>query len=448
MVAQPTYARLCEPPRARVVTTVEGSADPAGFPEPVRSRVVSLTLDAMARLRPDQLPGPLRRMAAFTPAKRATLAAPHILAALGSDPSFRDLVADDLRAAREDEQRAEPVGVVDAAAAAYLLQSPGWAELLSACQPQHPPGHPPGQDETIARLQDRLSRTEAQMQRQRLQVKDQIERLKSENHDLRRKLGELRNRLRSAESDAETLRAVRETSSHEATRAASAAESEVRRLRARVSELESEVGATRRAERSERVSSSVRARLLLDTMSEAAHGLRRELGLPAVDRMPADLMCGEEPVEGTRSSTGHSSLRGEDPRVLEELLRLPRSHLVVDGYNVTKQAWPEAPLERQRDRLLGGLAGLLARVGTEVTVVFDAAATTERPLVAVPRGVRVRFSPFGVIADDVIRDLLDLEPPGRPVVVVTSDRALAADVAASGFRAVPAAALAALLARS
>ena len=39
------------------------------------------------------------------------------------------------------------------------------------------------------------------------------------------------------------------------------------------------------------------------------------------------------------------------------------------------------------------------------------------------------FSPAGVIADDVLRDLVDAEPAGRVVVVVTDDRELAATYA-------------------
>ena len=54
-------------------------------------------------------------------------------------------------------------------------------------------------------------------------------------------------------------------------------------------------------------------------------------------------------------------------------------------------------------------------------MVFDA-AETRPPLVHRPRGVRVLFSPAGVIADDVIRELVAAEPAGRAVVVVTSDR--------------------------
>ena len=132
--------------------------------------------------------------------------------------------------------------------------------------------------------------------------------------------------------------------------------------------------------------------------------------------------------------------------VLESLLALPRARLVVDGYNVTKTAWPTATLEAQRSRLVTALAPLVARTGAETTVVFDGAASTVRAAVPTPRGVKAVFSPAGVIADDVIRQLVHAEPRGRTVVVVTSDRALAADVAREGARTVASDVLASLLA--
>jgi hypothetical protein len=64
-----------------------------------------------------------------------------------------------------------------------------------------------------------------------------------------------------------------------------------------------------------------------------------------------------------------------------------------------------------------------------------------------PRGVRVLFSPYGVIADDVIRDIVAAEPRGRALVVASSDQAVARDVEAAGFRVVASAALGALLSR-
>ena len=110
---------------------------------------------------------------------------------------------------------------------------------------------------------------------------------------------------------------------------------------------------------------------------------------------------------------------------------------MVDGYNVTKAAWPTASLEAQRSRLVAALGPLVARSGAETTVVFDAAESTARTVMPAPRGVRVVFSPEGVIADDVIRQLVAAEPRGRVVVVVSSDQAVARDVAREGARVVP-----------
>jgi predicted RNA-binding protein with PIN domain len=46
--------------------------------------------------------------------------------------------------------------------------------------------------------------------------------------------------------------------------------------------------------------------------------------------------------------------------------------------------------------------------------------------------VRVLFSLPDEIADDLIRRLVDAEPVGRTLIVVTSDRQVALDVARSG----------------
>ena len=126
---------------------------------------------------------------------------------------------------------------------------------------------------------------------------------------------------------------------------------------------------------------------------------------------------------------------------------MPRARLIIDGYNVSKAAWPESSLEAQRMRLLNGIAPLVARSGAETTVVFDAATSETRPPVNPPRGVKVIFSPVGVIADDVIRDLVDVEPQGRVVVVVTSDQEIVGDVRRAGARAVDSDALIAVLTR-
>ena len=146
---------------------------------------------------------------------------------------------------------------------------------------------------------------------------------------------------------------------------------------------------------------------------------------------------------------GAGPARGGGPRRLaglDRLLALPSVHLIVDGYNVSKTGYPELTLADQRTRLVGQLAALAARTGAETTVVFDGAAGDGGPRGS--RGVRVLFSDPGVLADDVIRALVAAEPEGRPVVVASSDRAVADSVLRRGAYPVPSAVLLARLVRS
>jgi predicted RNA-binding protein with PIN domain len=106
------------------------------------------------------------------------------------------------------------------------------------------------------------------------------------------------------------------------------------------------------------------------------------------------------------------------------LLRTPGVVLVVDGYNVTMTGWPELGAGAQRRRLVAALADLAARTSTRVELVFDGADVGDGP-VTVPAParqlVRVRFSPPGVEADDVVLDLVAQLPAAWPVVVASSD---------------------------
>ena len=180
----------------------------------------------------------------------------------------------------------------------------------------------------------------------------------------------------------------------------------------------------------------------LDFLAGAVTGLRRELALgdnPRSGPRPADLVRGASRPEGGPG-------RVEDPAALDRLLALPSVHLLVDGYNVTKTGYGELTLSDQRDRLIGQLGALAARTGAEVTAVFDGAGVIAVPTAA-PRGVRVLFSEPGVLADDVIRAVVAAEPEGRPVVVVTSDRAVAESVRRRGAHPVPSSVLLARLGR-
>ncbi len=435
----------------------EPDATAPSLSEPVHARVVALAAEALGRLAPEHLPPALKRVASFAPARRARLAGRQIAAVLESDDAFREHLAVQVRAAGGELAQAltegrPPAGdPVEVAATAYLLRSPGWhsvvAEADGAVRTERELASVRQADEQVDRLRRRIAELQEETHELRLRGREQMERLKGENTELRRKLGDTRSRLRESERAVEDARAALAEREQAAEQAQMAAEAEARRLRARVAELERDVATTRRVERAAKVGESVRAKLLVDTLVNAAQGLQRELGLPATDRLPADTVAASQAEHGSRTSSGRGSLPVDDPSLVDELLRLPRAHLIVDGYNVTKNAWPDLSLERQRDRLLTGAASLLARSGAEITVVFDAAETRNRPLVAPPRGVRVLFSPYGVIADDVIRDLVAAEPPGRGVVVASSDQAVARDVVAAGFRVVASSALVQLLAR-
>ena len=429
------------------------------LPDRVRARVVALASDALGRMSAELVPTTLKRVAAFAPARRATLAGSQIASVLAADDRFREQVATDVREQVPDLAAALDAGTppsaadpVDLAAVAYLTRPPGWTELVSAAggaaQAEDHGAEVRQAARHVEQLRKQVEALTETLKETRRRHREQVTELKAENTELRHKLGDTRTRTRVAESDAEAARSAESELRAETAAAEARHDAELRRVRARVEELERDLAAVRRAERAQRGTEALRARLLLDTLLDTAQGLRRELALPAVEGSPADAVEAHIAEEGSRASSGQRSLSSDDPALLDQLLTLPRVHLIVDGYNVTKTAWPELSLERQRDRLLAGLAPLVARSGAEVTVVFDAADTTERPVVNRPRGVRVLYSLPGVIADDVIRELVAAEPQGRPVVVVSSDNEVIRDVLRAGARVSAALALARLLGRT
>jgi predicted RNA-binding protein with PIN domain len=107
----------------------------------------------------------------------------------------------------------------------------------------------------------------------------------------------------------------------------------------------------------------------------------------------------------------------------EHLLRTPGVVLVVDGYNVTMQGWPELSGADQRRRLVVAVSDLAARTASQVEVVFDGAEVEPLPVPAPSRPlVRVRFSDPGIEADDVVIDLVRSIPAATPVIVASSDK--------------------------
>jgi predicted RNA-binding protein with PIN domain len=305
----------------------------------------------------------------------------------------------------------------------------------------------PREDAERERLRRKLETAEKALRDARAEHKAAMEAIKAENATLRRKLGEARQGHKVAAASAQEAEAAAREAATRAEAATAAAEAEARRLRAQLEELQAQVTSARREVRADRDDATIRARVLLDTLLDAGQGLRRELGLPAVSGEPADRLEEQLAEAGTRDPSSAGALGPNSPVLLEHYLSMPRARLIIDGYNVSKAAWPESSLEAQRTRLLNGLAPLAARTGASTVVVFDAAESASRPVVNAPRGVKVHFTAEGVIADDVIRDLVAAEPAGRVVIVVSSDQAVARDVLRAGARCAGAHALIGLLTR-
>lgn len=438
------------------MSTAAERPEPFGLAEPVRLRLVQVAADVLGRLPADQVPASLRAIARFTPGKRQRLGAAAIAGALDTDAGFRAAVADAIAAVTahvvtglREGHALHATDPLDAAAVAYLTRPDGWelavAEATARWEAEHAPREAASGE--LARLRADLADLRAQLKAAEIRAKQaeaklgeqpdpsaataQVTRLTKE---LRQRTGE----LRSAERERDAARLDLDAARAEAEVERQAHAAQLQMLTARAEQAQRAAEAGRRAARTDRDLDDARLRVLLDTLSGAAAGLRRELSLPASAFRPADAVA-------AHLSPAGSSRGADDAAGLERLLAAPHAHLIVDGYNVTKTGYPELPLADQRTRLLAGLAAWSARSGVETTVAFDGSVRPPTPTRA-PRGVRVLFSAELEIADDLIRRLVGAEPAGRPVLVVTSDEAVITDVRAAGALTAPATALLALLA--
>ncbi|MER6067710.1 NYN domain-containing protein [Streptomyces sp. NPDC001817] len=422
------------------------------LPDGVRRRVVQIVSDGFGRLTVTELPAQLRQYARFAPNRRAKFAGNAMAAALETDALFRQRIGEKFREAQPELAGALDSGSplpaadpLDVAAAAYVLRPAGWVKLVTAAGEEVQRADAERADEES---RAELERLRAELAQAREQTRAETERLRTELESARREAESLHRKLRAALSDVKRGEAALRKAQGEmdAVRAeahlqVSAVESESRRLKARLGEAEAALEATRRAAREGRSVEDMRVRLLLDTLLDATQGLRRELALPPVSVRPAETVDAVEPGRMTPKDIAARALSENDPAILDQLLALPQAHLVVDGYNVTKTGYPQMPLEKQRLRLLGQLSALAAQTGAEVTCVFDGAELAAPVLLAPPRGVRVLFSKPGVTADELIRQLVRAEPPGRPLIVASTDREVADGVAKAGARPVASAVL-------
>ena len=71
---------------------VPGGVDWPGLPEPLRARLADAAATALSGMEAADVPHVLRRIAGFTPAKRAKLGGPALLAELAGSSAFRAAV--------------------------------------------------------------------------------------------------------------------------------------------------------------------------------------------------------------------------------------------------------------------------------------------------------------------------------------------------------------------
>ncbi|QGQ19126.1 hypothetical protein GC089_07660 [Cellulomonas sp. JZ18] len=417
------------------------------MPEALRALLVRVAADVLGGTEPAEVPAALQAVRRFAPRRRASAGAGPLWRALRDDAAFRARVARAWAAAHEDVGAAEegsgddvgsggaPAGL-EAAAAAWLAGR-AWQHLLPAVVGEEEVAGPGGNDRVDA------LRREVEQLRAALGVAREDERAaREEVAALRRELRRLRSDADRARSEARRLAQEAAADASRAAQERSAAAEDVRRAQEDRRAAAAERSAARDQARTGRELTDARTRLLLDTLVDAAAGLRAELALPPVGRGPADLVAPAAAGTATRPTSRGRSV--DDPALVDDLLRMPRAHLLVDGYNVSKTAWPALPLADQRRLLVDALAHLSAPTGAEVTCCFDGVEGYAAQ--AARRDVRVLFS-AGETADDLLRRLVAAEPPGRVLVVVTSDREVAHDVEADGAWVLPSAVLVARLRR-
>ncbi|MGN8245359.1 NYN domain-containing protein [Cellulomonas soli] len=447
-------------------TTEPGGSPEVEVPAPLRAAIVQVAGDVLGTLEPVEVPATLRQVRQFAPRRRALAGAGPLWAAL-HDPAFRARVVRvwaqghrELAAVLRPPEQGEPDpdrpaeaapvtapadgpveglaaavaehGALTVAVGSWLLDTPHWPGLVEG------PAAPAPADAARAAA-ERLARSEAEQARLRVELGA----ARDAAHAAQEELAALHRELRRLRSDADRARSQARAATQRADELATAAQEDLQAAREERAAAEAEHRAARAAQalartqaRTARDLADVRVRLLLDTIVDAADGLRTELALPPVDRLPADLVA-PDTTAISPAWTGSRGRTAQDPGLVDELLARPRAHLVVDGYNVSKTWLPVLTLAEQRRGLVDALGRLAARTGAEVTCCFDGQEGHRSPPTA-GRAVRVLFS-VGEIADDLIRRLVHAEPPGRPLLVVTSDQQVTRDVEATGAWVVPSA---------
>jgi hypothetical protein len=421
----------------------EGAAADLAVPESLRRRIAQYAAQVLQELEPNDVPPRLRFAQRWRRGALPGEFGERLVAALEAEDAFRSRIAtrlidtDPLATAVSDAGPVEGADEASVGALLFLLRPERWQERLSAllrtARSQDAP-----EDRDRARLQREADDLRSRLARLQQRRDRELAAAREETSATEARLGAAIARLREQLTEAVSGRDQATAQAQQAQRLLQDRERELRRVRGQLEQARAVAERTRSAEKDARLRATGRAKLLLEVLEASVAGLGEELGLTGAAPLPGDLVPAVEPAAPSLPKRLHSS------EELAQMLTLPRCHLLVDGYNISKGLWPTAPLQQQRDRLVTALAALQARTAAEVTVVFDGADVGAVPAVAA-RGVRVRFSEPGELADRVLVRMVGAEPGGRPMVVASSDQALTSGARSAGARTVDREVLCALL---
>jgi hypothetical protein len=384
---------------------------------------------AVAASPPLPVPRPLRSLLRFR--KLSDQAVGVVRGVLDDDDTFRAFVA----AATEEPLVGRPSWL-------FLARPPGWDDELAGLVGELAPGQPdepPVSRKRLQAVEASLRRAEADLESARADVsslKRRLAAVQKERRDAAAEAGRLRRRVERLEEAAEVAASaaagstdpvpVQPAGPAPAPAAPPAPAVDLRALEAALRDANRALG--RAAAAVERASPEP---------APAPRPRRRaggRGGAAAATRAPAALP---------------PAVLADTVEAADHLMRLPGALVLVDGYNVTKAAWPDRPLPEQRSTLVDAAGSLAARTGAEVQVVFDGAAPVATAPADLPRraGVQVRFTREGEEADDAVIGLVAALPPERPVVVVSDDRRVRAGGEGGGANVVPVAPFVELLRR-
>lgn len=468
---------------ARVHDPVRGEATAAelpSVPELLLVPLLDVAAEVLRAMEPAEVPVTLRPLIGFDRRGLARSAARNQLhRALQTDEAFRDATtrrfADrpEVIAAVERWSVEAAIGQVDDAAersdlpllasTLYASRPEGWAfglGVVVAVNDRHRQDKEEGDDAKARELQvGSLDEARRRAEAAREQAAADLERLEGEIREERQS-----RRGREAQSERAVADANRRADAAEAAQAtaiqavdaaqvrmqreaerATRAEKELRRLRQELAVRDAAlVDATAKLERAAAPGAGLRyadvqaltdaavlARRLADGLEGVAVHAREVLGVAANDEQPAPKKAAPPDPRASAAATPVAPGRRVQPHLpggmvadtaqgFDSMVRTPGVGLIVDGYNASMLAWPDASAAEQRERLGAALGELHLRTRCPITVVFDGAdvggvVPTRRP------GVRTIFSPAADEADTIIIKELTVLPKTVPIVVASTD---------------------------